>query len=80
MRVLLSSLLLAVSLAAQNPPALDPAKVFDYDASKPLNVKMGNTIGRRRCSTTSVWKIRFRTPTCCGSSKNTLASPLSAKG
>jgi hypothetical protein len=35
MRVLLSSLLLAVSVAAQNPAALDPAKVFDYDASNP---------------------------------------------
>jgi hypothetical protein len=35
MRVLLPSLLLVVSIAAQNPPALDPAKVFDYDASKP---------------------------------------------
>ena len=43
MRVLLSFLLLAVSVAAQNPAALDPAKVFDYDASKPLNVKMGKT-------------------------------------
>ena len=43
MRVLLSSLLLAVSVTAQNPPALDPAKVFDYDASRPLNVKMGKT-------------------------------------
>ena len=43
MRVLLSFLLLAVSVAAQNPPALDPAKVFDYDASKPLNLKMGKT-------------------------------------
>ena len=43
MRVLLSSLLLAVCVAAQNLPALDPAKVFDYDASKPLNLKMGRT-------------------------------------
>ena len=36
-------LLLAVSVAVQNPPALDPGKVFAYDASKPLNVKMGKT-------------------------------------
>ncbi len=43
MRALVSSLLLAVSVAAQNPPALDPAKVFAYDAVKPLNVKMGKT-------------------------------------
>jgi hypothetical protein len=43
MRVLLSALFLAVSIAAQNPPALDPAKVFAYDASKPLNLKMGKS-------------------------------------
>jgi len=43
MPVPFSFLLLAVSVAAQNPPALDPVKVFDYDASKPLNVKMGKT-------------------------------------
>ncbi len=36
--MLLSFLLFAVSVAAQNPPALDPAKVFAYDASKPLYV------------------------------------------
>ena len=43
MRILLSFLILAVSVAAQNPPALDPAKVFDYDAGKPLDVNMGKT-------------------------------------
>lgn len=43
MRVLLSLFILAICAAAQNPPALDLAKVFDYDASKPLNVKMGKT-------------------------------------
>lgn len=43
MRALLSALVLAVSVGAQNPPALDPAKVFAYDASKPLNVKLGKT-------------------------------------
>jgi dienelactone hydrolase len=43
MRSLLCFPLLAVSVAAQSPPALDPDKVFAYDASKPLNVKMGTT-------------------------------------
>jgi len=38
MRILLS-FLLAVSVAAQNPPALDPAKVFAYDASKPRDAR-----------------------------------------
>lgn len=42
-RVLLTSLLLNTSAAAQNQPALDPARVFDYDASKPLNLKLGKT-------------------------------------
>lgn len=43
MRVLLCLFLLTVCAAAQNPPALDLDKVFEYDATKPLNVKMGNT-------------------------------------
>jgi dienelactone hydrolase len=43
MQLILCFLLIAVSLAAQNPGALDPHKVFAYDANKPLNVKMGNT-------------------------------------
>jgi hypothetical protein len=27
---------------------------------------MESIVARRRCSTTSVWKIRFRRITCCG--------------
>jgi dienelactone hydrolase len=36
-------ILLVSSVAAQTQSALDPAKVFAYDSSNPLNLKMGNT-------------------------------------
>ncbi len=55
MRVLLCFLLLAISVAAQNPPALDPAKVFAYDASKPLNLKTGKTEEVEMMQVTEIW-------------------------
>jgi dienelactone hydrolase len=43
MRLLPCFLLLALSVAAQSAPTLDPGRIFAYDASKPLNVNLGKT-------------------------------------
>jgi dienelactone hydrolase len=41
--ILFTLFFLAIAVFSQNSPTLDPAKVFAYDNSKPLNLKMVNT-------------------------------------
>lgn len=43
MPILFTLFFLAIAVFSQNSPTLDPAKVFAYDNSKPLNLKMVNT-------------------------------------